>query len=265
MTTRIGIDLRRRIGTVDRAHLRPLHRAPRPLHLRRHLRGRLAARRRARLSPRRARRGAPAPLPGAPLAGRQLRERLSLARRGRAADDAAAAHRARVVRRGVQPLRRPTSSSSTAACSAPSRYICVNMGSGTMDEAQAWVEYCNGTGDTHWANLRRSHGYPEPLPRALLGARQRDVRRLADRQPERRGLREEGARLRHGDEADRPDHRAGRLRAQRLERLGRGGARRPRARSSTSTPSTSTPAASITTPPSCSRTRRSARCGSAPR
>ena len=25
-------------------------------------------------------------------------------------------------------------------------YICVNMGSGTMDEAQAWVEYCNGTG-----------------------------------------------------------------------------------------------------------------------
>ena len=27
-------------------------------------------------------------------------------------------------------------------------YICVNMGSGTMDEAQAWVEYCNGTGNT---------------------------------------------------------------------------------------------------------------------
>jgi alpha-N-arabinofuranosidase len=41
-------------------------------------------------------------------------------------------------------------------------FICVNMGSGTMDEAQAWVEYCNGTGNTHWANLRRAHGYPEP-------------------------------------------------------------------------------------------------------
>jgi alpha-N-arabinofuranosidase len=27
-------------------------------------------------------------------------------------------------------------------------YICVNMGTGTMDEAAAWVEYCNGTGDT---------------------------------------------------------------------------------------------------------------------
>jgi len=41
-------------------------------------------------------------------------------------------------------------------------YICVNMGSGTMDEAQAWVEYCNGTGNTHWANLRRKHGHVEP-------------------------------------------------------------------------------------------------------
>ena len=41
-------------------------------------------------------------------------------------------------------------------------YICVNMGSGTMDEAQAWLEYCNGTGNTDWANLRREHGYPEP-------------------------------------------------------------------------------------------------------
>jgi len=41
-------------------------------------------------------------------------------------------------------------------------YICVNMGSGTFDEAQAWVEYCNGTGNTHWANLRRKHGFPEP-------------------------------------------------------------------------------------------------------
>ena len=32
------------------------------------------------------------------------------------------------------------------------------MGTGTIDEAQAWVEYCNGTGNTHWANLRRKHG-----------------------------------------------------------------------------------------------------------
>lgn len=42
-------------------------------------------------------------------------------------------------------------------------YICVNMGSGTMDEAQAWVEYCNSSGNTYWANLRRQHGYEEPF------------------------------------------------------------------------------------------------------
>jgi alpha-L-arabinofuranosidase len=41
-------------------------------------------------------------------------------------------------------------------------YICVNMGSGGMDEAQAWVEYCNGTGNTQWADLRRANGHPEP-------------------------------------------------------------------------------------------------------
>jgi alpha-N-arabinofuranosidase len=48
-------------------------------------------------------------------------------------------------------------------------YICVNMGSGTMDEAQAWVEYCNGTGNTYWANLRRANGHPEPYGVKLWG------------------------------------------------------------------------------------------------
>lgn len=41
--------------------------------------------------------------------------------------------------------------------------ICVNMASGTPEEAGNWVEYCNGTGNTHYANLRRSHGYDEPF------------------------------------------------------------------------------------------------------
>ncbi|MHB1414829.1 MAG: alpha-N-arabinofuranosidase [Chloroflexota bacterium] len=41
-------------------------------------------------------------------------------------------------------------------------YICINMGTGTLDEAQGWVEYCNGTGNTYWANLRRQNGHPEP-------------------------------------------------------------------------------------------------------
>lgn len=40
-------------------------------------------------------------------------------------------------------------------------YICVNMGSGTAEEAMNWVEFCNGTGDTKYAALRKSLGYKE--------------------------------------------------------------------------------------------------------
>jgi alpha-L-arabinofuranosidase len=41
-------------------------------------------------------------------------------------------------------------------------YICLNMGTGTIDEAQAWVEYCNGVGATEWAARRRANGHPQP-------------------------------------------------------------------------------------------------------
>ena len=41
-------------------------------------------------------------------------------------------------------------------------YLCLNFGTGTLDEAMAWVEYCNGTKDTYYANLRRKNGHPEP-------------------------------------------------------------------------------------------------------
>lgn len=41
--------------------------------------------------------------------------------------------------------------------------ICINMPTGTPEEAANWVEYCNGTEDTYYANLRRSHGYEEPF------------------------------------------------------------------------------------------------------
>lgn len=40
--------------------------------------------------------------------------------------------------------------------------FCVNLGTGTIEEARDWLEYCNGTGDTHFAQLRRSHGFDEP-------------------------------------------------------------------------------------------------------
>lgn len=41
-------------------------------------------------------------------------------------------------------------------------YICVNMGTGTMQDAADWVEYCNATTNTYWANQRRKNGHADP-------------------------------------------------------------------------------------------------------
>ena len=41
-------------------------------------------------------------------------------------------------------------------------YLCLNFGTGTLDEALNWIEYCNGTRDTYYANLRRKYGNAEP-------------------------------------------------------------------------------------------------------
>lgn len=41
-------------------------------------------------------------------------------------------------------------------------YICINLGTGSLDEARNWVEYCNGSANTVYANLRRKNGHPEP-------------------------------------------------------------------------------------------------------
>ena len=41
-------------------------------------------------------------------------------------------------------------------------YICLNMGSGTLEEALSWVEYCNSDRATAGAELRRSNGHAAP-------------------------------------------------------------------------------------------------------
>jgi alpha-N-arabinofuranosidase len=41
-------------------------------------------------------------------------------------------------------------------------YICLNMGTGSLEEALAWVEYCNGAGSTAWAARRRANGREAP-------------------------------------------------------------------------------------------------------
>jgi len=40
--------------------------------------------------------------------------------------------------------------------------ICVNMITGTPEEAAAWVEYCNGAIDTEWGACRATNGHIEP-------------------------------------------------------------------------------------------------------
>ena len=42
-------------------------------------------------------------------------------------------------------------------------FLVINLSTGTPEEAANWVEYCNGKENTCYANLRRSHGYPEPF------------------------------------------------------------------------------------------------------
>lgn len=41
-------------------------------------------------------------------------------------------------------------------------YICINAGLGTIDDARHWVEYCNETRNTYWADQRRKNGHEKP-------------------------------------------------------------------------------------------------------
>jgi alpha-N-arabinofuranosidase len=40
---------------------------------------------------------------------------------------------------------------------------CINMGTGTLDDARYWVEYCNAPVGTYWADKRAEFGHPEPF------------------------------------------------------------------------------------------------------
>lgn len=41
-------------------------------------------------------------------------------------------------------------------------YLALNMGTGTLEDALAWVEYCNSDRDTYYANMRRANGHEKP-------------------------------------------------------------------------------------------------------
>lgn len=40
---------------------------------------------------------------------------------------------------------------------------CINMGTGTLDDARYWVEYCNAPAGTYWADKRVENGHPDPF------------------------------------------------------------------------------------------------------
>jgi len=42
--------------------------------------------------------------------------------------------------------------------------ICLNLGSGTAEEARAWVEYCQGGPQTSEGRRRAANGHPDPYP-----------------------------------------------------------------------------------------------------
>lgn len=41
-------------------------------------------------------------------------------------------------------------------------FICLNMGTGTLESALHWLEYMNSTQPTYWAEMRKKNGHPEP-------------------------------------------------------------------------------------------------------
>lgn len=41
-------------------------------------------------------------------------------------------------------------------------FICINAGTGTIEDAAHWVEYCNAPAGTRYADLRVKYGHPDP-------------------------------------------------------------------------------------------------------
>lgn len=42
-------------------------------------------------------------------------------------------------------------------------FVCINAGTGTLDDARYWVEYCNYPKGTYYSDLRAKYGNPEPF------------------------------------------------------------------------------------------------------
>ena len=149
-------------ATTDRAAVRRLRRASRPLRLWRHLRARAPDRRRAAAfaatcwrwcaSWRRPSCAIPAATSSPATIGRTASARSSSGRGGS-------------ISPGCRPRRTrsaPTSSSTGASAAGIEPMLAVNLGTRGADAARNLVEYCNHPGGTALSDLRRSHGWEAP-------------------------------------------------------------------------------------------------------
>ena len=75
----------------------------------------------------------------------------------------------------------------------------MNFGTGTVEMAVAYVEYCNLDRGTKWSELRRVARLRAAAQRPLLVPRQRDGRPVADRPAAGARVRPQGARRRPAD------------------------------------------------------------------
>lgn len=48
-------------------------------------------------------------------------------------------------------------------------FLCINAGTGTLDDARNWVEYCNGEEGTYYADLRIKNGNEKPFNVKYVG------------------------------------------------------------------------------------------------
>ena len=126
-----------------------------------------------------------------PMAGRKRRAGLSLALGHRAArrasdvDQPVVAQRARAERlrhRRVHPVR-------ARVGAEPSITVNVEGRGATVEEAAAWVEYCNGPATSTIRRDARARRPSRAVSRQVLGDRQRDLGRLGARPLGRRDLR----------------------------------------------------------------------------
>ena len=149
-----------------------------------------------------------------PVSRRQFRLRLQLARRRRAEGQ-----RPTVLERAWNSIETNQFGTNEfiewCAMVGAEPLLGMNFGTGSVEMAVAYVEYCNLARGTRWSELRRTARLRAAAQRPLLVSRQRDGRAVADRPAAGARVRAQGARRRQADAGHRSRPAAHRLRIER--------------------------------------------------